>query len=160
PVQHRSEQEQCDLAVIKSREALVKARTAQVNAVHGICVVSGVTLPRTSTAALPKKVASEIPKNLQPAVFPLLAVLEELTRQIRELDRTIERISAERYPVTEILRQVPGVGPITALTFVLVVQDPRRFGRRDRLAAYLGLQPRQDQSGEHNPELGISKAGN
>ncbi|MBE0609511.1 MAG: IS110 family transposase [Dehalococcoidia bacterium] len=58
-----------------------------------------------------------------------------------------------------LLQQVPGVGPLTALTFILVVDDPSRFRRSRDVAAYLGLVPRQRQSGERDPQLGITKSG-
>jgi len=51
------------------------------------------------------------------------------------------------------------VGPLTALTFVLVIENPERFKRSRDVGPYLGLCPGQDQSGERDPELRISKAG-
>src|SRR3972149_5259680 len=58
-----------------------------------------------------------------------------------------------------LLRQVPGVGPLTAMTFVLVIEDPGRFRKSREVAPYLGLVPRQAQSGERAPQLAITKAG-
>ena len=51
------------------------------------------------------------------------------------------------------------MGPITALTFVLTVEDPSRFPKNREVGAYLGLVPRQRESGERAPQLGISKSG-
>ena len=65
----------------------------------------------------------------------------------------------ERYPETGLLRQVAGVGPITALTFVLTIEEPSRFTRSRDVASYLGLRPKKRQSGGSDPELRISKAG-
>jgi transposase len=66
----------------------------------------------------------------------------------------------EQYPETTILRQVNGVGAITALSFVLTLDDPTRFKNSRSVGAFLGLRPKHDQSGERNPELRITKAGN
>ena len=65
----------------------------------------------------------------------------------------------EAHPETAALRQVTGVGPITALTFVLTIEDPGRFPENREVAAYLGLVPRQRDSGEREPQLGISRSG-
>ena len=75
------------------------------------------------------------------------------------MDREVERLCRERYPETEILRQVKGVGPITALCFVLTLEDPSRFRRSRSVGAYLGLRPRQRDSGDLRPQLRITKAG-
>jgi len=68
-------------------------------------------------------------------------------------------VAEERYPVTAQLRQVRGVGPLTALVYVLVLGDPRRFAKSRKVGSYVGLRPRQDQSGERDVPLGITKAG-
>jgi transposase len=51
------------------------------------------------------------------------------------------------------------VGPITALTYVLTLENPERFAKSREVGPYLGLVPRQEDSGESQPQLGISKAG-
>ena len=68
-------------------------------------------------------------------------------------------ISKESYPETELLRQVEGIGPLTALTFVLTLEDPYRFEKSRSVGAYLGLVPASDQSGERDPQRRISKEG-
>jgi transposase len=75
------------------------------------------------------------------------------------MDREVERLCRERYPETAVLRQVKGVGPVTALAFVLVIEDPNRFGKSRSVGTYLGLCPRRRDSGEQRPQLRISKAG-
>jgi transposase len=62
-------------------------------------------------------------------------------------------------PETALLRQVGGVGPVTALAYVLVLEDPTRFRRSRSVGAYLGLRPRRRQSGERDLQLRITKAG-
>ncbi len=89
----------------------------------------------------------------------LVATIDGLTQRIRALDRQIEAVGQERYPETALLRQVAGVGPVTALAYVLTIEDPRRFQRSRSVGGYLGLRPRRRQSGEQDPMLRITKAG-
>ena len=85
--------------------------------------------------------------------------IDHLTQQIKELERQINRL-CKKYPETERLLQVPGVGLITALAFVLTVEDPHRFTKSRQVGAFLGLTPKRDQSGKCDKQLRISKAGN
>jgi len=66
----------------------------------------------------------------------------------------------DRYPETKLLRNVSGVGPLTALAFVLTLEDPKRFRKSREVGPCLGLVPRQDQSGDHDPQLRITKTVN
>lgn len=159
PIRHRGEQAQQDLAFIRGRHSLVRARTALINHVRGMVKAHGGRLPACSAPAFHRKVAAAIPPGLRPALLPHLELIAQLTRQITAADQQIEALSAERYPETRLLRQVPGVGPLTALTYVLTLEDPRRFRRSREVGPYLGLTPRQRQSGAHSPQLAISKRG-
>ena len=87
------------------------------------------------------------------------AEIGSLTERIRQYDRKLETISKEHYPETDLLRQVEGMGPLTALTFVLTLEDPYRFEKSRSVGAYLGLVPATDQSGERDPQKRISKEG-
>ena len=82
-----------------------------------------------------------------------------LTRTIRGYEKRIEQLAAERYGVTQVLQQVRGVGTITALTYVLVLEDPTRFAKSRSVGPYLGFVPRLDESGESRPSLRITKEG-
>ena len=79
--------------------------------------------------------------------------------QIRAYDRKIEELARQRYPETALLRQVPGVGALTALTYVLTLESPDRFRDPRSVGSYLGLRPRRADSGEPSPQLHITKAG-
>jgi transposase len=96
---------------------------------------------------------------LFPGLETLLETIEQLTTTIRQMDREVERLCRQRYPETELLRQVPGVGAITALYYVLTIEDPSRFAKSRSLGAYLGLRPKQRDSGDQQPQLRITKAG-
>src|ERR1035437_9476712 len=64
-----------------------------------------------------------------------------------------------RYPQTALLTQVSGVWTLTAMAFVLTIEDPQRFARSRDVGCYLGLRPKQQDSGERSPQLRITKAG-
>ena len=91
---------------------------------------------------------------------PLLKSVRALSEQIRRYDRQIDELAEKKYPETRVLRQVQGVGTLTALSYVLTLEDPGRFSNSRAVGCYLGLRPRQNQSGESAPQLGISKSGN
>lgn len=159
PIRHRGQQAQEDLASIRSRHSLVRARTALINHVRGVVKAHGARLPTCSAPAFHRKVAEHLPVGLQPALLPHLEVIAQLTNQIAAADHQVEALGAERYPETRLLRQVAGVGPLTALTYLLTIEDPRRFRRSREVGPYLGLTPRQRQSGARAPQLPISKSG-
>src|SRR5205814_7802566 len=77
----------------------------------------------------------------------------------KEYDRRIEEMASEKYRHTKLLRQVKGVEPITSLAYVPTVENPERFTQSRDVGPYLGLVPKQEDSGESQPQLGISKAG-
>jgi transposase len=84
-----------------------------------------------------------------------------LSERIREYDRRLEEVADELYPETKLLRQIHGVGALTALAFVLTLEDPSRFAKsRQEVGPYLGLVPTTDQSGKSDPQRRISKHGN
>ena len=158
PIHHRSEQSQHDLAVVRARDALVRSRTLLINHVCGAVKACGAALPSCTAEAFHRKVAGHIPDGLRPALLPLVEAIGELTARIAAAGREVEAL-CEAHPETRALRQVTGVGPITALTFVLTVEDPGRFPKNREVGAYLGLVPRQRESGERAPQLRISKSG-
>ena len=160
PVKVRSERTQAHLAVLRARENLVTARTQLVNAARGLVKSLGHRLPKCSTRAFPRAAWQDCPTILAPALRPLLTSIAGLTRQIRAADREVSRLVREVYRrQTKRPLEVPGVGDIVALAFVLVVGDPTRFPKNRDVGAYLGLVPRRDQSGESDPQLPITKCG-
>ncbi len=145
--------------MIRSREALVGSRTQLINHVRGAVKSFGHRLPKCSARSFHKKILEYLPKALVSALGPLLETIAELTERIRDYDRKLEKLAGEHYPETDLLRQVVGVGTLTALTFVLTLEDPRRFTKSRSVGAYLGLVPGKDQSGERDPQERISKEG-
>ena len=166
PVRYRGAQAQRDLAVIRARDSLVRARTGLINHARQAVKSQGGRLPPCAATAFAHKAASAIPEALVPVlsphlvvIAPHLAVIADLTAQIAQADRDIVRLGRKSYPETQLLQQVAGVGPLTALTFVLTIDDPDRFPTSRAVGAYLGLVPRQRASGQRQPQLRITKAG-
>jgi transposase len=159
PLKHRGEESQAHMAIIRSRQALVDCRTQLVNHVRGAVKSFGHRLPKCPARSFHKRAKEHIPEALMAALGPILEQIGSLTERIRQYDLKLEKISEERYPETELLRQVEGIGPLTALTFVLTLEDPYRFEKSRSVGAYLGLVPAKDQSGDRDPQKRISKEG-
>jgi transposase len=159
PLKHRGEESQAHLALIRSREALVSCRTQLVNHVRGAVKSFGARLPKCPARSFHNKAPEHIPEALMPALGPILEQIGSLTERIRQYDRKLQTISKESYPETDLLRQVEGIGALTALTFVLTLEDPYRFERSRSVGAYLGLVPATDRSGDSDPQKRISKEG-
>jgi transposase len=159
PIQHRGDRAQADLAVLKARDALVRSRASLIHHARGIVKAAGERLPSCSSASFHRSVAQAIPEALRPALEPLIEAIGELTVRIAAYDKKIEQ-RCHRYEETELFREIGGIGPVTALTYALVIEEPERFASSRDVAAYLGLIPRRAQSGECDPQLRITKAGN
>ena len=159
PVRHRGEDSQAHLALIRSRQALIGCRTQLVNHVRGAVKSFGARLPKCPARSFHNKAPQHIPEALRPALEPVLEQIASLTERIREYDRLLVAISKEHYPETELLCQVEGIGVLTALTFVLTLEEPYRFERSRSVGAYLGLVPATQRSGERDPQRHISKEG-
>lgn len=160
PVKHRGEEAQADLMAVRVRAQLVELRTQAASAARGLVKPFGQRLPSCDADSLSKAHAGHLNAAIRGHAERLLGVVEELTKQIEACDKELERIAKERYDKeTTQLRQVPGVGPITALTFVLTLDDAGRFAKSRDVGCFLGLRPRSRQSGASEPEMRISKEG-
>ena len=94
----------------------------------------------------PEKAESLSPE-LQAALEPLLNAIESLSERIVEYNERIENLAQQSYPQTALLKQIKGVGTLIALTFLLTLEDPHRFGKSRDVGGYLGLQPGQGTRG-------------
>ena len=159
PIQHRSTEVREDLLVLRAREALVESRTKLISAVRGLVKSMGARVSNCSSPSFSQKAAAEIPDEVRETLQPLLRLIATLSDEIKTFDRRIDKLAAEKYMHTQLLRQVVGVGPVTALGYVLTLETPLRFARSRDVGPYLGLVPRQEDSGDSQPQLGISKAG-
>lgn len=158
-IRHRSEEAQKDLQIIRSRDAAVRARSKLISHVRATVKAYGQVVPRCSTDAFVRRARTSIPEPLREIVESILEAIDTLSRTIRSYDERIEKLVATRYPETTWLMQVKGVGALTALAYVLVLADASRFRSSRMVGPYLGLTPSRDQSGQSDPQKGISKEG-
>jgi transposase len=131
--------------------------SAGENHVRGAVTSFGARLPKCPARSFHNRAPEHIPAALRPALGSILEQIGSLTQRIRDYDRQLEEISKKHYPETDLLPQVEGIGPLTALTFVLTLEDPYRFEKSRSVEAYLGLVPARDQSGDRDPQKRISK---
>jgi transposase len=159
PMQHRSTEVRQDLVLLRARDALVAARTELINTTRGLVKSMGTRLPKCSSPSFAQKVTEALPAEVRGALQPLVDLAAALSDAIEAYDQQIEELASEKYGHTKLLRQVKGVGAITALAYVLTLENPARFAKSRDVGPYLGLVPKQEDSGESQPQLGISKAG-
>ena len=158
PITHRSAEMQHELAVVRARDVLVRTRTQCINAARGLVKTAGGRLPKCSSESFPRKVAAAVPDPLRAAVAPILETIATLSQQIRAYDRIIE-VMVSHCPAANVLRQVTGVGALTAVAYTLTLGNASRFARSREVGPYLGLVPRQRDSGSYVSQLPITKAG-
>jgi len=159
PVRHRSAKAQLHLTVIRARAELVSARTALVNAARGLVKSYGERLPKCGTYQVSEKLAEALSAELREVLLPLFKEIESLNERVKEYDERMEKIAKEVYPEVSLLKQVKGVGTQIALTYVLTIEDPYRFPKSREVGCFLGLRPGRRNSGESEPQKGISKEG-
>jgi transposase len=162
PVEHVDEEMQRDLLQIKLRDNLVRQRVNIISSVRFTLKSLGIALPSPSSQSFARHTRKSLAgehADMLALIEPSLGVLDAITEQIHKLEKSIEAMAAKKYPEVEYLTQIAGVGTLTSLTFILTIGDPTRFGRKRDVAAFLGLVPRRDQSGETDKQLRITKAG-
>ena len=157
PVKLMDRKRQEALLAIKARDLLVKNRTCTINAIRGFLRSFGIEDHEYSHETI-NQLYSTLPKEIRLNLRGLFTALTAMNNCIKDYDRRIAKI-AQEYPETRTLQQIKGVGPLIALTFALVIGDPKRFTSRE-CSSYTGLAPRRDQSGEEDKQLGITKCGN
>lgn len=158
-VRHRSAERQRDLMLIQARATLVRARTMIINTARGLVKSGGRRLPNCSSESFAAQVKPMLPLELAALIGPLLEQVASLNAQIARLDQQVEAL-VKTYPEIRTLRTVPGVGPLVAATYVLTLNGPDAVGHSRSAGAFLGLRPRQKQSGDYDPQCRITKTGN
>lgn len=158
-IKHRSEDTQKDLQLIRTRDAVVRARSKLISHVRATVKAHGHRVERCSTDAFSKRARTTLIQDMLDIVAPVLDVIDLVGATIASYDKQIEKLAATKYPETAWLQQITGVGTLTALAYVLVLADATRFRSSRMVGPYLGLVPAKDQSGEIDPQKGISKEG-
>jgi transposase len=111
----------------------------------------------------PESVQTGDGRNVEPAAAgctdAVVACAGEDDGADREYDDQIEKLAEEKYPEVALLKQVKGIGTLIALTYILTLEDPRRFRKSRDAACYVGLQPGRRNSGQSEPQLHITREG-
>jgi len=129
-----------------------------INCVRSTAKSSGIKLTKCESACFTKRVRQQLPPQLLAQLRPLLKLIDNVNKQIDAITDQVEKRAKKSGPV-QAITQIQGVGVLTAETFVHTLDDPSRFKRSRDVGAYLGLTPKRDQSGGHDPQLSITKAG-
>lgn len=158
-IHHRSEEAQKELQVIRSRDASVRARSKLISHVRATVKAHGQSVQRSSTDAFVNRARKEIRAELLEIVAPVLEAIDRLSEAIHRYDERIEGLVQTKHQDAQWLMQIKGVGALTALAYMLVLEDASRFRSSRMVGPYLGLTPARDQSGEVDPQKGISKEG-
>ena len=148
-------------ALLTSRKAILTKCIDLENELRGLLKIFGVRLaPRVGHGSFDEAVrgAAEADPLLARALVPLLDARTVLYKTYLKLDNAVKAV-VRTDPICQRLMTVPGVGPITSLTFKVGVDDPSRFRSSRTVAAHFGLTPRRYQSGETDNPGRISKAG-
>ena len=159
PIEHRSPERQQDLNLIHTRSVLVRVRTMLINSTRGLVKSAGQRLPKCSSEAFPQKAPAAVPPALKAACTPLLEQITQMNQTIAAMDTQIDQLE-KKYPEITLLRTAPGVGPVVAACYVLTLDNPQAMETNRQAGAFLGLRPAQQQSGDSNPQRGITRAGN
>lgn len=160
----KNEEQQAVLALHKMRRQLVKFRTAQINALHGLMLEFGETI-RKGRAALDKTLPASI-ERLKKKLPPFLIFqIEDQYQRLSGFDEQIENIEkqlmawAKQNEACQRIMKVPGIGPLIATATVATIGEMNTFRSGREFAAYIGLVPKQTGTGGKVRLLGISKRG-
>jgi len=143
------------------RHRLVQMRTRVMNQLHVVALNEGLRRKKALWRPAGRKELDSF------ALAPwasrrrrdLLDLFDQLTPKIQELTQALDE-EVEKRPVARRLRTHPGVGPLTALAFELVIGTVERFHCGKQIASYIGLVPAEESSGDRRRLGHISKQGN
>ena len=159
PLRHRSAGTQKDLAVLRSRMCLVRARTRLISHVRGAVKSFGGRLPGCGADAFATKAEGGIPPELTAGSCPGPCEHRPSQRGDQDSGRPDREDGPRELPGDQPAHPSPRVGTLTAQCFLLTIEDPARFPKTRAVGSYVGLRPRQADSGSLSPQLRITKAG-
>ena len=148
-------------ARLTARDALVRVRTKLINTVRSFVRMRAIAPIRATPPTLPRAVRATLlhtPEGVPDYLEALLQSLEHLNAQIQQADHALREV-AHGEPVCRLLMTMPGVGPVTALSFVSAIDDVTRFEDARRLTSYLGLVPGERTTGFKTRRTAMTKAG-
>lgn len=158
---HRTSDERRHLRVLLAvREGLVRTRARWIVLIRPLLRREGFRIRSGQPETFLARVGElELPAHLQAEIAPLLRLLVPLNEQIKALDEQLAAL-VNHAAVLKRLTTVPGVGPVTAVSFVATLDDVRRFRDAHQVQSYLGLVPQEWSSSEIQRKGRITKAGN
>jgi transposase len=159
PIRHRGEKARHALVLLRARCAVVNARTKLICGVRGLVKSTGHRLPSCSADSFHKMNRTHVPEALRGMLEPLFEQIGMMTARIKDYDKEVKRMCKETYPETELLQQPKGVGPVTSLAYLLTIENPGRFAKSRDVGPYVGLVPKQYDSGDSRPQMRITKTG-
>jgi len=159
PIRHRRPARRFDMMVIRGRAALVECRTRLINSVRGMAKTFGERVPAATSHNFAGRALDALSPALSAALAPLIQQIQSLSDAIAQYDRQIAALARKYSAEVMWLEQVNGAGTLTALCFVLTLDNPERFTHSRDVGPHLGLVSARGQSGNSDPHLGITKAG-
>jgi transposase len=162
PVFLRDEVYQQMLRFHHARNMLISQRTQTINQIRGFAKSMGHRIECPSTERFHGQSKADWPRELEECAWPLMGALKTINLKIKAYDRLIERLAGrpEFKQMVERVRVVYGVGIIGSTVFVAAIGGrPDRFDHARDIGAYLGMIPKQDQSGDDDKQLHITHAG-
>lgn len=144
-----------------ARRALVQQHVQLKNTVRGLLKTFGIRMGSVGTKSFSKEVKKQLEKlsdSCRKAILPLLDIFDRITEEIEGFDQQVRKMAYEDKEVQRLMT-VPGVGPVTALTYKTEIFDPSRFKTPKSVGAYLGMTPTQYASGETQRQGRVSKCG-
>ena len=150
PIRHRSEATQRLRGMLRVRRSLVNSRTACLNTARGLLRSFGYRVPGQRPERLARALTTgKVPEALCGLVAPLVATALELDEKVQALDDEVIE-AGQAFAEVARFQQVPGIGPLVALSFVLCIEDPSRFRSSRDIPSFLGLRPRMRESAERS----------
>lgn len=164
PVHIRSENSDRLRSLVGARERMIRLRKDLEGHVRGVLKTFGIRMSgigqgrqrqafRDQLAA-----AGETDPVLRAIADGFITAHAKLCQAADDFDKAVKR-KAKAHPVARRLMTIPGVGPVNALSFIALVDDPNRFSRTSDVGAFLGLTPKRHQSGEVDWSGRVSKCG-
>jgi transposase len=166
PVRVPTEQEEADRQVLRLREQLVRKSRSIQQQIKAFLLQHGVAEPQGlacwSDAAVRALRGLELAAELRFCLDVMLDELDHARSQVARVTRRLRELArAERHrPALADLQSVPGVGPVTAMTFRLELPEPERFDHQGQVARMMGLAPQVIQSGQTRRSGRVLKSGN
>ena len=159
PIHHRSEETQRLRGMLRVRRTLVNTRTACLNTARGLLRSFGYRVPGQRPERLARALTTgKVPEELCGLVAPLVATALELDEKVQALDGEVADVGRS-FPEVARFQQVPGIGPLVALSYVLCIEDPSRFRTSRDIPSFLGLRPRMRESAERSHFGSITRHG-